>query len=103
MLQERTVTGAIVYDYQALADGVRQMQTANQNIEQNVTALNQQVQGLMDSFEGETSRQYNDCATRIFTKLRESNEVLSQISVNLNKNSNNMQDSDRSTASTFNF
>lgn len=97
------MTGAIVYDYQALADGVRQMQTANQNIEQNVRALTQQVQSLQESFEGDTSRQYNECATRIFRKLTESNEVLNQISVNLNKNSNNMQDSDRSTASTFNF
>ncbi|PWK85547.1 WXG100 family type VII secretion target [Lentzea atacamensis] len=97
------MTGAIVYDYQALADGVRQMQNANQNIEQNVTALNQQVQSLMDSFDGQTATQYNQCADRIFRKLRESNEVLNQISVNLNRNSNNMNDADRSTASTFNF
>ncbi len=97
------MTGAIVYDYQALADGVRQMQNANQNIEQNVTALTQQVQSLMDSFDGQTATQYNECSRRIFAKLRESNEVLNQISVNLNKNSNNMQESDRSTASTFNF
>jgi WXG100 family type VII secretion target len=97
------VTGAIVYDYQALADGVRQMQTANANIEANVKALTQQVQSLMESFDGETAKQYNTCADRIAQKLTESNEVLNQISVNLNKNSNNMQDSDRSTASTFNF
>jgi len=97
------VTGAIVYDYQALADGVRQMKNANQNIEQNVRALTQQVQSLMDSFDGETAKQYNTCADRIAKKLTESNEVLNQISVNLNKNSNNMQESDRSTASTFNF
>lgn len=97
------MTGAIVYDYQALADGVRQMQNANQNIEQNVNALKQQVQSLMESFDGETAKQYNVCADRISTKLRESNDVLNQISVNLNKNSNNMNDTDRSTASTFNF
>jgi WXG100 family type VII secretion target len=97
------VTGAIVYDYQALADGVRQMKNANQNIEQNVRALTQQVQSLMESFDGETARQYNTCADRIAKKLTESNEVLNHISVNLNKNSNNMQESDRSTATTFNF
>lgn len=97
------MTGAIVYDYQALADGVRQMKNANQNIEQNVRALTQQVQSLMESFDGETARQYNTCADRIAKKLTESNEVLNHISVNLNKNSNNMQESDRSTATTFNF
>jgi WXG100 family type VII secretion target len=97
------VTGAIVYDYQALADGVRQMQNVNQNIEQNVTSLTQQVQSLLDSFEGQTATQYNECATRIFKTLRESNEVLNNIATRLNQNTQNMNDTDRSTASTFNF
>lgn len=94
-------TGQITYDYSALADGVRQMQAVNQNIEQSVTSLNQQVQGLMDSFDGATAKSYNECATRIFKTLRESNEVLNNISVRLNQNSENMRSTDQSTAGTF--
>lgn len=97
-----TGPGQIIYDYAALADGVRQMQAVNQSIEQNVTTLTQQVQSLRESFDGQTAKSYDECATRIFKTLTESNQVLNEMSVSLNRNSNNMQSTDQATAGSFN-
>jgi WXG100 family type VII secretion target len=95
------VTGAITYVYSALADGVRQMQAVNQNIEQNVSTLVKQVQGLREAFDGQTAKSYDESANRIFKTLTESNQVLNEMSVSLNRNSNNMQSTDQATAGTF--
>ena len=93
--------GLINYQYSAIADGVRQMQVANQNIQQQVQDLQSQVQGLLADFDGASAQSYDVCARKIAQDLTRSNDELAQLSRQVNNGANDMQASDASEARRF--
>jgi len=91
----------INYQYSAIADGVRQMQQVNQNIQQQVQDLQAQVKALLSDFAGTSAQSYDTCANKISSDLTQSNEQLATLSRQVNSGSENMHSADASQARRF--
>ncbi|GAA3440163.1 WXG100 family type VII secretion target [Kutzneria kofuensis] len=95
------MSGVINYDYGSIDTGVSQMKAFNAQVEQKISALKSQVQGLLQEFKGAASSSYDTCAQRISQDLNQSNERLNHLGGNVSKGASNFQSADAANARRF--
>ncbi|MFC9254311.1 WXG100 family type VII secretion target [Amycolatopsis thailandensis] len=95
-------SGTITYDYAAIADCVREMQRAADNIQSETNILIAGANKLRENgWTGATSDQYGVHAGELASELAANRENLESLKAALNAGANNMNETDRNGRKAF--
>jgi WXG100 family type VII secretion target len=91
----------INYNYEALQQGVDEMQRVTAQIEQQVGDLQKQTKTAMESWEAAASETYHTLSNKISGDFTAINQMLSDVEKSIGSGADDMRQLDRSRAQAF--
>ncbi|NLU81068.1 hypothetical protein HCA58_22520 [Micromonospora sp. HNM0581] len=91
----------IGYDYNAIADGISDMQSINRQVEGLIEALARETGTALDNWDGEAAEQYRLAAERVRTNFGDLNSVVAQLASELGMRADDMRAQDQRSAGGF--
>jgi WXG100 family type VII secretion target len=86
--------GFIGYDYDAIFEGISQMNKVNKNVENLIEKLSQETGTALDNWSGPAAANYNELSKRIETNFGDMNTIVHQLATELGIRADDMKQQD---------